>query len=98
VWSADAVDLLVSGWKGGGERDERVDDGTTHEIRIIFAEDEVSSILIYSIADIEVPYERRAEERGDIGVIHSIRCLCLAPILHLGRDFILDPKPSTSNA
>jgi hypothetical protein len=57
------------------KEDKRVYNRTTHEIRIIFAKDKVSSILIYSIADIEVPYERRAEERGDIRVIHSIRCL-----------------------
>jgi hypothetical protein len=55
--------------------DKRIYNGTTHEIGVIFAEDEVSSVLIYRITGVKVADKRGAEKTRDIGVVHSICCL-----------------------
>jgi hypothetical protein len=71
--------------------DKRVYNGTTHEIGVIFAEDEVSSVLIYRITDVKVADKRGTEKTGDIGVIHSICCLKLLLTSEMLEKYIPDP-------
>ena len=50
----------------------RVDDGTTHKIGVIFAENQLSCVLIHVIVLVEVAEKGGAEQRGDIGIVHYV--------------------------
>jgi len=54
------------------KEDLRVDDGSAHEIGVVFAEDVFPCVLVDRVADVEVADERCAQETGDIGVVHAI--------------------------
>lgn len=57
-----------------GREDLRVDDRSAHEIRVIFAEDVFSCVLVNRITDVEVADERCAEKTGDVCIVHAICC------------------------
>lgn len=61
--------------KMGAKEILRVNNRTAHEIGVVFAEDEFSCVLVHRIGDVEVTEEWCTEKTGDIGIIHSIRCL-----------------------
>jgi len=92
----------ISG-NGGGKWDKRVYDWPTHVIGIIFAEDEASCVLIHGVCDVQVAYEWRAEEGGDVCVVHSVRCpppasVTISTLEGKGARAIPEPNPSTSKA
>jgi hypothetical protein len=72
VWTADTDELLVGKLKRGEVRDERVDDGATHEVGVVFAKNELSGVLVNLVACIKVAEERGAEQTGDVGVVHDV--------------------------
>ena len=59
-------------------RNARIDDRTAHEVRVVFAEDELAGVLVNTVRHIKVAKKRGAEQTGDIGVVHEIACVALA--------------------
>lgn len=51
---------------------DRVDDGTTHEVRVLSAQDHVACVLVDGVVDIQVSEERRREQRWDVRIIHDV--------------------------
>ena len=52
----------------------RIDDATAHEIRVAVAEQERAGGLVDGVGLGEVADQGRGEERGDVGVVHYVRC------------------------
>lgn len=52
----------------------RIDDRATHEVWVIFAEDELARVLIDMIGNVKEAEEWSAEQTRDIGVVHEITC------------------------
>ena len=50
----------------------RIDDRAPHEIRIIRTQQNLSGSLVDVVAGIDVSEKGRAEETGDVGVVHDV--------------------------
>lgn len=59
----------------------RADHRSTHEVRIIRAQDQCTSVLVRFVIDVEIAVERSSEQRRDIGVVHDV-------LTHIAIDFI----------
>ena len=52
----------------------RINDTTAHEIRVAVAEQERAGGLVHGVVLGEVADKGCGEERGDVGVVHYVRC------------------------
>lgn len=72
VRTTNTGDAQISGFHFDVSKILRIYNGTTHEIRVIFAQYELPRILIYGIADVQVAEKGCTQKTWDIGIVHSV--------------------------